>query len=273
MSILTDLLSDLYYSKVPRTILELGFRSYLLENPNVNLDEAITKLIIQNRLVKDVNRHAGKHTQIKLSHKWLKNIDLSSIAASNPLVGEYYVYQVPMSATGGRIITSAIEITYPNILGAGTMVPYTQQGTNSVTQNMNNLLDSYTGDGLIDFPIPYVKDGNIIALDRPFYNVGQEWLLSCMVGFDKNFSNLSPNVYPKLQKAFIELVKSYIYNELVVTKDEAGLVGGQKVEAITRIIEQYENADKDYEEGLVGLKGALSLDKDSLEMMLSAMTI
>ena len=251
------------YLSIPREILIEAFKPGM-----ESLDYLIKKNIIIDIVLRSCNLFAGKLLKVALKNSYSMQIDSSEYPIS--LYGNHYIfYKIPPEARANRDIIAAIDISYP----MGNFFDYGYFGevsSNTIPSLTNEALASNTHSPQYLPPTPIVLDDNIIQLDPPqSYHI--DWILSCMVKYDENFSNIYPNMYKSLAEMSVNATKMYIYNKLWVPINQGFLVGGKSLEAIKSIIEKYEDAEEKFNEALKRFRGAATFSKDNLVDMISLM--
>lgn len=251
------------YLKIPREVLIEAFQPGM-----ESLDYAIKKIIIFDIVLRSCNLFAGKLTKIKLKTSY--SIRVNADDYPFPLYdGNYTLYRIPPEVRANRDIVAAIDIAYP--LGQFSAYGYSPEvGSNTIASLTNEVLSSNTHSPQYLTPVPIAMDDNIIKLDPPqAFHV--DWIVSCMVKYDENFNNITPNMYKSLGEMSLNATKMYIYNKLMIPISQGFLVGGKNLEAIKFTIEKYDDAEDKFNEALKHFRGAATFSKDNLVDLISLM--
>jgi hypothetical protein len=111
-------------------------------------------------------------------------------------------------------------------------------------------------------PTPIIHDKNTIRLDPPFPN-HVDSLLVCMLGYDSDFTNISPAMIKPLCDMGIYATQMFIYKELKIDVDQAYIEGGSELGAFKELIESYSDAKEKFQEALMKFRGASNFDKET----------
>lgn len=266
MDAITYSLSQLYLT-IPRELLNEVFK------PSLNLrslDGIIKEKIIVGIVLPACNLYSGKIKKVRL---------LSSYAIPTTDIGTFYpasscnytYFKVPKEVTENRKIIHALDIGYPmesyaNFGFASSI------GGNTIESMAATALSSFTESPQTLVPVPIVMDDNIIRLDPPQLSF-TEWILSCMLEYDSNFTNVYPNMYEAISEMVRYATESYIYNDLIMKIDHAELVGGRNLGVMKNIVEEYKGSYEKYKEALKVFRGEAVFDKDNIIDLLSLLNV
>lgn len=256
-------------SRIPEEILIEAFQPNKVHR---SLDVLIKELVILDYVLPQCNIFAGRPKKIRLITSYIMNVD--DLDTGTFLPGNYSIYKIPPEARENRPINAVLDLSYPANLqfafgvgNDGGMVT-----GRSVSNSASELLSSVTRVPSYIAPSPVLIDGHagIIRVEPPS-NLFSEWILSCVLEYDKNFSNISPNMIPSLQKMTLLATKSYIFNALVVKLSHGRLVAGSQLEAISNVVDKYEEAEEQFQEALLKFRGAATFSPENLANLVSMM--
>jgi len=267
-NVINQLLRDLYF-KIPPEVLSISFQRLRDENQLTN-DAVIKEYIIEDHVLANCNLYAGKPKKIVLYEQYGKNIQDNTFAAV--MSGNYGIYQIPPEARENRIISAVLDIAYPTTMALYGTFPNEISLGRSVANSVDEVLTSFTGAPIYLTPTPVLIDGEsgIVGLSPPAA-LPVDWILSCMLGYDKDFSNISANMLASLKSMTEHATKSYIYNEMYVKINQGFLQGGLQLESIKGIIESYSDSKEKFEEALMKFRGAAVFSPEVFRDMLSMM--
>jgi hypothetical protein len=263
-----NLLLRYIYANIPAEILNEAF---LPTRENRSLDVLIKEKVIIDYVLQQCNIYAGRTKKIRLLESYVMRLDDPD--TSDFLVGRYSVYKIPPEARENRAINAILDVSYPShVSHLISSVDSNFISGKSVASSASTLLSSFTRVPSPVTPTATLIDGHagIIRLDPPM-SATSEWLLSCMLEYDRNFSNIGLNLIPQLQKMTLHATKAYIYNELVVKLSHGRIVSGSLLEAITSVTDQYIDSEEKFQEALMKFRGASMFSKESLSELISLM--
>lgn len=265
MNPITKALSDIKF-KIPKPILEeafirrKGYDKIGLRTP-VSLDYRIREEVIDARVMPDVNLVGGQETTIPL----------------RTIVPEYLadyktVFRIPLTLTQNRKISKVLSLVFGDG-GVPTNANMYTLGSSSYEDAASGLLASH-------LPIPNVSNHNIQLIGENTVLVhsnitpSPQMYLRCVLEADSEFSHLRTASIPIFSKLVEYAVKSYIYNTLIISIDEAYLTGGQALGKFQAIVEEYADAEELYQEYFktIWRKTALFSDEESLKRHIRLVT-
>lgn len=211
-------------------------------NRPASLETAILDKIVEQRVLPDIDLYSGTEISLLLNEAVMEPVD-----AYNAM------YRFSEQQTGGRTITSPLEITYG--YGQGTLVGSGQIYNPSLvngpmtTRVAQDLLSGMSNNGMWSTTYIQLIDHNTILVNdvRP---VQRQGLFRCLVSNDPRLNNLDP----RYQQEFAELVllatRSYIYTNLLIDIDEGQLKGGQTIGRFREVVDSYADSETIYQEKL-----------------------
>jgi hypothetical protein len=267
-NVINNLLKDLY-RKVPMEILNEAFYR-LRKESNRSLDALIKEYIIVDVVLSNCNLYAGKVKNIVLYQQYGKDIDDTMLHAA--MSGNYGVYAIPPEARENRPIVAVLDVAYPTTMAIYGTFPNIGVTGRSVANGIDEMLSSFTHEPAYVTPTPMLIDGDagIIQLSPPA-SLHVDWILSCMLAYDKEFTNISLNMLNPLKNMVEYAAKSFIYNELIIKINQGYLQSGLQLESVRSMIESYADANEKFDEALRKFRGASTFSQDALRNMLSLM--
>lgn len=248
------------YNRIPEEILLEGFRQ-MMQETHRTLDAVVKESIIIDIVLHNCNLYAGKTKKIVLYQDYVKNaVDTMLFTVMG---GDYGIYQIPPEARENRPISAVLDLAYPTTMAFYGAYPNIDVTGRSVTNAADEVLASATRSPMYVSPTPMLIDGQagIIQMSPPAA-VHIDWILSCMLAYDKNLTNISPNIMNHLKYLTEYAAKSYIYNKLIVKVNQGFISQGMQLEAIRSIIESYADAYDRFEEYLLKFRGASNFSTD-----------
>lgn len=266
--VINVLLRDLYM-KIPELILSEAFRR-LKQQSNRTIDALVKEYIIVDVVLLNCNLYAGKTKKIVLYEQYGKSIDDTMMHSA--MSGNYGVYSIPPEARENRSISAVLDIAYPTTLALFGTFPNNAVSGRSVANGMDEALSSFTHTPAYLTPSPILLDGNagLVQLSPPA-SLHVDWILSCMLEYDKNFTNIGLNMIKPLQQMTVLATKAFIYNELYLKMNQGYLESGSQLEAIKTIIEGYADATEQFEEALNNFKAASLFSMENFREMMALM--
>lgn len=228
-----------------------------------NLDEEISRQVIRPRVVADCDIIGGHEQMIRLIDCQVERTqDLQTV-----------IY-VPKHVTAGRSITSVLSMTLMDARAAqaaSSTAGYSACSVNPITMASAALAGSYDAPGVMSTSrLELIAENTIMLKDA---SIGTSLgTLRVILANDENMNNLSI----RFINQFVELcklgVKSHIYNEMIVTMDEAEIQGGARIGAFKNIVESYADAEQQYQEYLkeTWQKTAIMNDRESYHNLIRA---
>ena len=267
-NVINNLLRDLYH-KIPPEIIDISFRN-LREQSRTTTDAVIRQYIIEDIVLVNCNLYAGKKKKIILYQDMGKRINDDTFQAA--MSGSYGVYTVPPEAREFRSINAVLDIAYPTTMALYGSFPNEVSLGRSVANSVDEALSSFTRTPAFLTPTPMLIDGDagIIQLSPPAA-IHIDWVLSCMLSYDKEFTNLSLNMFNSLKKMVEHATKAFIYNSMSVKINQGYLQGGLQLESIKSIIESYADANEKFGESLDKFRGAATFSPETFRDMMSLM--
>ena len=248
--------------KIPKEILIEVFapKVYNWFATQANYEEELTRIVIRGRVMVDCDLVGGTEVFIAL---W----DVPSQVLSTDRL--MTVYHIPKSKTQGRTITSVLSLSY--VSGAASSYMNTANAFDPCTVTDLNLAASAMLDAAGGTPLPssakvqLIGENTVMVKDTvTSAGVG---LLRCILANDENMSNIQPRSIPAFSKLCELAVKSYVYNQFIITMDKGRLEGGAELGRFREVIDSYSDAEEQYQDYLLNTwqKVAFMNDRESYE--------
>jgi len=260
-NIINYILNEIRQS-IPYEILHAGFTiDDTPETININsLDDKILRKLLRKRVFMDLNIIGGIEMLIPINNL-------------NPSFTEYgyTIYNIPNELTGNKEIISVLSLSSMNILGlpgsVGLASGYYSTTTGSMAGNSITNIARRIGNSVA--PETYITNAHteivgyntilIYANFRLLYN----YALRVLVENDNNLNNIQPRSFKNIALLSILAVKYYIYNKLIIPLNNGYLASGQELGIIKNIIENYEEANEQYNILLKEVIGAILFMNDT----------
>lgn len=257
--VINHILKDIYL-RIPTEILIEAFEPH---NQRKSLDGIIKENIIVDIVLRKCNIFTGKLSKIHLRSEWIQN-NVNSTIYQNLLILDGLVYVIPPEAREFRDISYIIGVGVP--FGLGT--DFQSYSDTSFTRVTHEVIDSNTRN--MNYYIPQAKlvTKNTVVLECDYH---YDWILTCLLKFDEDFTNLTPGAIPYLCDMAVHATQMFIYNKLKIKIDQAYIIGGNELGAFKEIIDSYADAEEKFNEALKDFRGATTFDTDQLKAMLSFM--
>lgn len=217
-----------------------------------SVEDIITDWVIRKRVISDIDIYGGLQTVIPL--------DDAGVTIEEVTIN-CYVFHIPLEATQGRYITSALSIisgsvnnygiNYNGQWGAFNQTQFQRQlcgwnpASNTLQQGMNafgpmNVLSTAN----VDIIAPNtIMVNNVTPVQFPLS-------LRCFLAHDPELTNLSMEVWNDFYKLCLYATQSDIYNRTVIRLDRGVTAQGQEVGAFKEYIDRFADAENTYQEFL-----------------------
>ena len=203
----------------------------------ISLDAKITNKVINPRVLVDTNTHGGRMAIIPLT-------GLHADVIENGLI-----YNIPPERTQYQSIMSVLSVNYLPNQNLYYQQYYSTHGcdsNNPLVQVANRVGMSAGNLPIVSTAIIDLVGENTVLIQNITPMMGN-YAVRCIIANDANFTNINPRTIPALQKLCELAVKSYIYNRLYVRIDQAYLQGGLELGAFKNVVENYSDAEEQYQ--------------------------
>ena len=228
--------------RIPSQVLQIVFKDTVSgwRGAPISIDELMLSKVIRPRVLIDANLVGGMEIIIPLDGLIPEYIDNYSL-----------VYKIPDDRVLGRSIISVLSIGYMpysngfNSMGTsyGNIAPTSINDTASAAQR---LADSYSSIPPISNAVIDLIGHNTVVI-RDQYRVSAAYQLRAIVGNEDNLNNINPRSYHAFAKLVELAIKSYIYKEMLISIDQAYLMGGQDLGAFKTYIETLSDSEDMYQ--------------------------
>lgn len=160
------------------------------------------------------------------------------------------IFEIPTDRTAGREIVSVLSIGYlPQMAafntagnGMGTVSPNSMSDLMSASQRV---MDSHSNVPTISNATCDLVGFNTLLV-RDQMRVTAAYQIRCMLANESNLNNINPRSYLAFTKLCTLAVKSYIYNHLLISIDQAYLQGGQELGSFRSYVESLADSEEMY---------------------------
>lgn len=225
--------------KIPKEILNKTFISqvaYMTRIP-VSAESRIKELVINNRVLDDINIIGGTHITVPLDGLAQEYVENNAV-----------VIHIPKHRTQGRSILTVHSVAFGAAAVAGIVSnPLVQGGDHANAQQQ--MLSGISS-------IPYVSEAQVtlitegVVMIQGVNMMSGSMYLRCEVENDSNLNNIKRRSYLAFGQLCTLATKAYIYNEMVIQMDIGYIEGGATFGKITEIIDSYADAEDEYLEFL-----------------------
>jgi len=264
-NVLNHVLKKLRMLHIPDMILVAAFKPHV---ENRTLEALIKEKIVVGIVLEDCNLYAGKLKKIILLDSFRKEMGIDQNIYT--ISQAYSVYEIPPQDREHRDLTHAIDVSYPSRMMGGSIYPSQYTGGKSLGSLANEVLSSFTGTPVTITPTPILMANNTVRLDPPMA-AHVEWVLTCLLAYDSNFTNIAPHMIEPLSDLVVLATKAYIYNTLINNNDLAAMVGGASLDSFRSIVESYSDSYEKYTAAVLTFRGAATFDKENLVSLLREM--
>jgi len=230
--------------KIPLEILQAAFmpKNIYGRATAMNMDSMIRSKVIEPRVMVDCDLVAGVQMDIPLHNVPTERVELPS---GSPYTWGL-IYRIPKTMTQNRSITSVLWI-------ANTIAPISGTYTYA-SYNGSALANAAMGVMQSQAPIPsmstarcdLIAENTVLVMDTSTWPV--DAAMRCKVSWDPDLMTLPPGAIPFFSKAVELAVKAYVYNTLIIQINSAELQNGQELGKFKELVDQYADANEQYEE-------------------------
>ena len=208
------------WRSIPKEVIHYAFIPYseasLLRS---SIDYSIRDKVIDGWVLQDTSIVSGQETVVDLAYAKLKDKPGGTIV------------EIPLSATGGRQIVSALSIVY------SLSTPY-------LTKAGNEVANAMIGPPQVSQSRLQVVGPNIIFAEQGIMS-GTRYL-RCILENDPDFNNIQKHSLAFLGQLCVVACKAHIYNDTTVRTGAAPIIHGVSYEKISEIIDGYSDAMEIY---------------------------
>ena len=249
--------------KIPPQILELALRHYnYTHNEHLTLTAFIVKEIIDGAILVDANLTSGRVKTIPLRTTWIENVprDHAGYAGDD---GEFTLFRIPPEFRDNMPITMVLALQYPfnTYIGGGTGDLAVGTGGYNLNDQINEILNSYTLASPRNHPVAELLDGDLIRI-TPTQYAHQNWLLTCRIAYDDQFTSLDISSIPVLANLAVMATKQWCYTNLRIPADRAVQETGMDLPTITSILDEWRDIDQLYQEEFIKFRGTSNISPD-----------
>lgn len=234
--------------KIPQPILELAFgpnpvtehgQSWNFQTPaNYNIDYSIYEKVLLSRVHPDINLFGAMQMIVDLTGLNFEQIDYHT-----------KVYRIPYERTEGRRIVSVQSVHYKRHLQM--YVGDDQMGSSLMSSAAEGVVSALGNIPVIQTANIQIIGDNVIMIRDHYQNYSEDLLLLALIEFDQALSNLNQGAYPVYAELVEWATKAYIYTHCSIPIDQGRLYAGMELGRIREIIEDYRDANEEYQRTLM----------------------
>ena len=249
--------------KIQPQILELALRHYnYTHNEHLTLTSFLMKEIIENAVLVDANLTSGRVKTIPLRMEWIEHTtkDHGRFAGDD---GEFTLFRIPPEFRDNMPITMVLALQYPFQAYVGSGMGDLSVGTGgyNLNEQINEILNSYTLSNPRNHPVAELLDGDLIRV-TPSQYAHQNWLLTCRIAYDDQFTSLDVSSIPVLANLAVMATKQWCYTNLRIPADRAVQETGMDLPTITSILDEWRDIDQLYQEEFTKFRGTSNISPD-----------
>lgn len=256
MDLISKAIQDIKAS-IPREILRMAYQERVFGQSPITIEEALRVKTIMPRVVVDTNIVGGTTAII-------------TVEDIRPIVTDEYnlIYQIPPERLNYRTILTALAALYykPGNM-PGQRYGSAPIGLPSIGAELNNSA-SMAMDSRGAIPILQTHEVSMVAhntvLVRNVHRSHGIKQIRCILENEENLQNISIRNALDFSKLCIFAVKSFIYNELIISLDRGRIERGHEIGAIKNMIESYSDAEENYQTMLREEWGAIAVMNDAM---------
>lgn len=253
--------------RIPKQILEIAFEPI---KRNESLDALILSEVVHFRVIPEINVFAGRQKRIPLG-RCERKFTPAEPGLTNIFDDDGAVFLIPPDARDYKNISNVIDIEWPLAIDKFGTGPWnSSRDSASIPSALSGMLDSYAPNQSFSTPTPNYLGSNMVRLYPGAY-LQNDWVLLCTLEYDTELTNMETPSGLVISSMILAAVKSYIYNKLVISLDEAFLVGGREMATVRRIIDDYATAEEEYEELKLRLRGTETMSSERFDQLLRYM--
>ena len=258
-------------NSIPSEILNKAFPNTTQYNTVIPVETQINNKVIQSRVLPDCNILGGKMKTIPLLDDYYEPV---GTLVGNPGTTQSGIYRIPPHERDSVDIVEVISVVYRNTpvqtSGYGQQYGHQGSGGTNVMVLANEVMDSHTMGNVPNMPLPECISGNLIRLDSG-YRPGANLAVNCRLAYDSGLINLPKSAYMPFSRLVTWAVKAYIHNFLVVKLNTMEVTRGHEVGVVKDIIDDYKDANEQYEETLLNFRSGSMLDHKQKMFLISHM--
>lgn len=236
MMAITKALLEVRMNIPPQILQEVFAPKTTWHRPSSNtINENIMATVIRPRVAVDCDLVGGVEILV----------DLTGIPME--VTNDYTsVYRIPKGKTQGRSIISVSSITYGDLTRMSVLNAAPSQGQSAMLQAGDSLVNAMGSFPTLGSAQVQLIGENVVMV-RDQITLPPRSFLRCTIGNDEALSHLQVRSLIAFSKLVVLAVKAYIYNELIITLDQAKLQGGQELGAFKTLVESYADANELYQ--------------------------
>lgn len=223
---------------IPAPILKDAFMGknhiQVRNRPTNSVDARIREEIIDGQLHEDLSRIGGPQVVIDYDGP-IEELDDGT-----------FVIAIPRSLTRNRRIVQVIRVGLDGIQAKSVSHNTLNRSSNATMNAVGGIVAAHSTIPDINTAKVEIIGDNVIRI-RDYYFQGGNFLIECLIEFDRNMGELFGPYQSDFNKLCLLATKAYIYNNLALEIDEARISGGRGLARYTQIIESYADTAEMYD--------------------------
>lgn len=258
-------------ANIPNEILELTFGgTNPLTGQRLDITSEILDRVVYPIVCPDVDIVAGIDTMVPLEESWWVPTQRTQ---EDVLAGRerYEIFRIPPEARSYSNISDVHGLLPTEVTASASFVGMSGASgcQGDILNAAGQMLESLSPTTQAR-PLVTKISGDMIRV-QPAMSVFIPYVLSFRVAHDKNFTNMTGSELTVFGKLVVLAVKRYIYVNKKIVLDRAFIVNGVAAEAVTEIIDNYQEAFELYDETKRKLVGASLMTGNNMQEILQMM--
>lgn len=234
------------HREIPPQLLQQAFPSFgtSFDNTVHSLDARIKSNVIDRWVMTDIKLVGGTETYAPVEDSVTEQVDMST-----------FVYRIDERWTQGREITQVLTIGQGTALGYGMLTNGTYgYGSPNAQMQQQAVNAAAPGPILATSHLQLIGPNTFLAKFAGYqqYSFGRGipvWA-QIRIADDAYFSSIVPSAFQDFAELCVLAVKSYVYNQLVVSVDEAMISSGQQLGVFRERLWEYSDSNTLYKEAV-----------------------
>jgi len=234
MNAINKALQEVHF-QTPHEVLNICYvENNQVLNQAATIDERLMTTVIRPRVLVDCNLVGGVETKVALNRANITNLSTFE-----------FLVNIPKDQTAGRSIISVLSLVSNVVYNQALGFNETPAALSASMNMMNNLgVENVVQTSRLEL----ISDNTVLVADPTIHLING--VLRCVIENSPNMENINPRAYPAFSKLVVLAVKAYIYNTMIVKLNKGYIYGGHELGVIKDIIDNYADAEEQYQEHL-----------------------
>lgn len=217
--------------RIPLEMLSLVFKPQYRQwtQKHASMESIIRDKVIESRIRPACNAVGAMMVEISLQG-----------AEQEVISPNVSIFRIPKALTQGRVITSALAVSYGQ---RQQIMPY-NQGSQLV--NAANAMMNSNSPIQVSQTASLTIIGENVVMVEDYLPIGDRLTLRCLLEHDGEFSNIKPQSAIEFSELCVLATKAFIYNSYIFELGNGALSGGQDLDVVKDVMDNYRDADELY---------------------------